>query len=163
MPIKWFQARVGLELMGRMAECYSGRRREVVQAGQKERTRELQGPGSLVGLVLVQMPENLCGVGGRYIKDHKMLLEGDAFRSDLAQCTATFSNIYGHLPIPRDDDSVGIRPRYLPMEAPWLILLHVVCRAIFEIQHCPCISTWVQIQHSASLTVLAGWMSGAGQ
>ena len=37
------------------------------------------------------MPENLCGVGGGYIKDHKMLLEGDAFRSDLAQCTATVS------------------------------------------------------------------------
>ena len=116
-----------------------------------------------VGLVLVQMPENLCGVGGRYIKDHKMFLEGDAFRSDLAQCTTSFSNIHGHLPIPRDDDSVGVRPRYLPMESPWLILLQVVCRAIFEIQHCPCISTWVQIQHSASLTVLAGWVSGAGQ
>ena len=37
MPIKEFQARVGLELMGRMAECYGGRRREVVQARQKER------------------------------------------------------------------------------------------------------------------------------
>ena len=49
MPIKEFQARVGLELMGRMAECYGGRRREVVQARQKERTRDLQGPGSLVG------------------------------------------------------------------------------------------------------------------
>ena len=74
-----------------------------------------------------------------------------------------FSNIYGHLPIPRNDDLAGIRPRYLPMEAPRLILLQVVCGTIFEIQHCPCISTGIQIQHSISLIVLAGWVSGAGQ
>jgi len=38
MPIKEFQARVGIELMGRMAECYGGRKKEVVQARQKEDT-----------------------------------------------------------------------------------------------------------------------------
>ena len=49
MLIKEFQAQVGLELMGRITECCGERRREVVQARWKERTRELQGPGSLVG------------------------------------------------------------------------------------------------------------------
>ena len=54
MPIKEFQARVGLELMGRMAECYGGRRREVVQARQKERRANKREIVFLMTLVYVQ-------------------------------------------------------------------------------------------------------------
>lgn len=72
--IKGFQAWVGFELMGRIAECYGGRRREVVQAREEVRQKEREDTGAagtralgrlrsaLVGWVLVQMPKNLEGL-----------------------------------------------------------------------------------------------------